>query len=282
MKKLFAILFALFIGVVVFADEATLFDCTAKADVLNTSYDWVANAKAVGVSGYYIPGQNLYNPIVDEKYGLAIRTDAAPDADSNYAISFITPAFNEPNSGAGYIRNAAAIKSMDITLTLNRGEDEVTIYWMQNGTEHHRKFIPTRDSGTTIESMIEFTCHLDFEEYVDDVRNRDIRQVPVAGTKLTNIYLTKIQVTTHKQNNWIYSPTSIVGIKKISVVYDKAITDEAYDRGQEADKTFGINPNADLENITRKQIENDIRMTDYNKSLMATDESKPADTTDAK
>lgn len=272
MKKIFSILFAMIFALgMVFADEAVLFDYTVKADVLETGYDWVSNAKAVGISGYYIPGKNLYNPIVNEKYGLAIRTDSAPDADSNYAIEFMTPAFNEPNAGAGYIRNAAAIKSMDITLTLNRGEDEVTIYWMQNGVENHRKFIPTRDAGTNIESMIEFTCHLDFTEYVGDVRNRDIRQVPVAGMKLTNIYLTRIQVTTHKQSNWVYCPTSILGVKKISMVYDKAITDEAYDKGIEADEIFGVNTAAELEAKTRRKIETDLRMTEYNKSLMATD-----------
>lgn len=270
MKRFLIGLFAMmFVTGMIFADDAVLFDYTVKADVLDTGYDWVSNAKAVGVSGMYVPGKNLCNPIVSDKYGLTIRTDEAPNGDSNYAIAFMTPAFNEPNTGAGYIKNAAAIKSMEITLVLNRGEDEVTVFWMQNGVEHSRKFIPTRDSSTTIESMIEFTCKIDFDEYISDVRNRDIRQVPVAGTKLTNIYLTKIQVTTHKQTNWVYYPTSILGIKKISVVYDKAVTDEAYNRGIEADEVFNVNVQADLEKKTRNEIETAVKMTDYNKSLMA-------------
>lgn len=219
MKKFLAILVALVVAVcTVWADEAILFDYTVKADVLETGYDWVENAKAVGISGRYEPGKNLMNPIVSEKYGLAIRTDDAPNADSNYAIEFITPVFNEANSGAGYIKNAAAVKSMDIVLTLNRGYDEVTIVWEQNGRLHERKF-KTSDATTTVQSMVEFTAHIDFSEYVDDVRNRSTAQVPVAGLRRTDIALKQIKVTTHKApGDWMYSPTSIVGIKKISMI----------------------------------------------------------------
>src|SRR5574344_1392080 len=116
MKKLFSLLIVAIMAIgMVFADEAVLFDSAAKADVLGTGYDWVANAKAVGISGRYVPGKNLENPILTEKYGLCIRTDVAPQyTASRYGIQFIEPSFNEPNSGAGYIKNAAAVKSMDI------------------------------------------------------------------------------------------------------------------------------------------------------------------------
>lgn len=275
MKKFLAILVALVVAVcTVWADEAILFDYTVKADVLETGYDWVENAKAVGISGRYEPGKNLMNPIVSEKYGLAIRTDDAPNADSNYAIEFITPVFNEANSGAGYIKNAAAVKSMDIVLTLNRGYDEVTIVWEQNGRLHERKF-KTSDATTTVQSMVEFTAHIDFSEYVDDVRNRSTAQVPVAGLRRTDIALKQIKVTTHKApGDWMYSPTSIVGIKKISMIYDKAVTDEAYQLGVEADNEFNINATQGLENNTKRKIEIDLRQTEYNKSLMATESTQ--------
>lgn len=283
MKKLFSLLIVAIMAIgMVFADEAVLFDSTAKADVLGTGYDWVAGARAIGVSGVYEPGRNLENPILTEKYGLCIRTDVAPQyTDSRYGIQFIEPSFNEPNSGTGYIKNAAAVKSMDITLTLNRGYDEIEIFWLQNGVEHKRKF-KASDATTTIESMIEFTAHIDFAEYVDDVRNRSTAQIPVAGLKMTDIRLTKIEVITHPApGNWMYSPTSIVGIKKISMIYDKAVTDEAYERGLEADEVFGINANAELENRTRRDIEIYLRQTDYNQSLMAT-EGTQSEPTDAK
>lgn len=283
MKKLFSLLIVATMAIgMVFADEAVLFDSAAKADVLGTGYDWVANAKAVGISGRYVPGKNLENPILTEKYGLCIGTDVAPQyTDSRYGIQFIEPSFNEPNSGTGYIKNAAAVKSMDITLTLNRVHDEVEIFWLQNGVEHKRKF-KASDATTTIESMIEFTAHIDFAEYVDDVRNRSTAQIPVAGLKMTDIRLTKIEVITHPApDNWMYSPTSIVGIKKISMIYDKAVTDEAYERGLEADEVFGINANAELENRTRRDIEIYLRQTDYNQSLMAT-EGTQSEPTDAK
>lgn len=272
MKKIFAILCAFFmVTSALCADEAVLFDYTAKADVLDTGYDWVSNAKAVGVSGIYEAGRNLYNPIVSEKYGLAIRTDNAPNADSRYAIVFVEASFNEPNSGAGYIKNAAAIKSADIELVLNRGYDEVEIFWEQNGVEHKKKF-KSSDSTTTIQSMIEFTAHVDFVEYVEDVRNRSTAQIPVAGLQKTDIKLTRIEVITHKApGDWLYSPTSIVGVKKISMIYDKAVTDDAYELGKEADTEFGVNPSAALENKTRRKIEIDLRQTEYNKSLMATE-----------
>ena len=283
MKRFIGILIAMLFAVgIVFADEAVLFDYTAKADVLSTGYDWVANAKTLGVSGYYEPGKNISNPKLTEKYGLAIRTDVAPNGDSNYAFGFIAPNFNEPNSGTGYIKNAAAVKSMDMTLTLNRGYDEVTVIWMQNGIEHRRK-VTAKDATSTIESMVEFNIHIDFKDYVEDVRNRSTQQVPVAGLNMTNIYLKEILVTTHRApGDWVYSPTSIVGIKKISMVYDKAVTEEAYDRGKEADDTFGIKPTQALEDKTRRQIESDLRMTEYNKSLMAEDSSQPTDTSNAK
>lgn len=283
MKKLFSLLIVAIMAIgMVFADEAVLFDSAAKADVLGTGYDWVAGARAIGVSGVYEPGRNLENPILTEKYGLCIRTDVAPQyTDSRYGIQFIELSFNEPNSGTGYIKNAAAVKSMDITLTLNRGYDEIEIFWLQNGVEHKRKF-KASDATTTIESMIEFTAHIDFAEYVDDVRNRSTAQVPVAGLKMTDIRLTKIEVITHPApGNWMYSPTSIVGIKKISMIYDKAVTDEAYERGLEADEVFGINANAELENRTRRDIEIYLRQTDYNQSLMAT-EGTQSEPTDAK
>lgn len=283
MKKLFSLSIVAIMAIgMVFADEAVLFDSAAKADVLGTGYDWVAGARAIGVSGVYEPGRNLENPILTEKYGLCIRTDVAPQyTDSRYGIQFIEPSFNEPNSGTGYIKNAAAVKSMDITLTLNRGYDEIEIFWLQNGVEHKRKF-KASDATTTIESMIEFTAHIDFAEYVDDVRNRSTAQIPVAGLKMTDIRLTKIEVITHPApGNWMYSPTSIVGIKKISMIYDKAVTDEAYERGLEADEVFGINANAELENRTRRDIEIYLRQTDYNQSLMAT-EGTQSESTDAK
>lgn len=277
MKKFISVLAALIFSVALLcADEAVLFDYSTKANVLDTGYDWIENSRAKGISGIYEPGRNLYNPVVSEKYGLCIRTDSAPQyADSRYAIEFVEPSFNEANSGAGYITNAAAIKSMDITMTLNRGYDEVEIFWLQNGKENKRKF-KVSDSTTAVESMVEFTAHIDFSEYIKDAKNRSTAQIPVAGLKMTDIRLTRIEVITHQApGDWLYSPTSIVGIKKISMIYDKAVTPEAYERGKEADDVFGIDANENLKNSTKRKIEIYLKQDAYNKSLMATEgESK--------
>ena len=273
MRKFISILAALAFSVMTLcADEAVLFDYSTKADVLETGYDWVGNSRAVGISGVYEPGRNLYNPVVSEKYGLCIRTDNAPQyQDSRYAISFVEPSFNEANNGAGYITNAAAVKSMDIAMTLNRGYDEVEIFWLQNGKVNKRKF-KASDATSTIESMVEFTAHIDFSEYIKDAKNRSTAQIPVAGLKMTDIRLLRIEVVTHQApGDWMYSPTSIVGIKKISMIYDKAVTPEAYERGKEADEVFGIDANETLKNTTKRQIEIYLRQDAYNKSLMATE-----------
>ena len=260
MRKFISGLLIAFLFVsVAFADSAVLFDSTVSVDVLGTGYDWVKNARAVGVSGRYVPGKNLTNPV-------------------NYAIEFVTPFFNKdengnPIEGAGLITNAAAIKNMEIVLTLNRGYDEVTVVWEQNGVEKHRKF-KVSDSDTAVESMIEFTAKIDFSEYVSDPRNRSTAQIPVAGLRMTDIRLKRIMVTTHQApGDWMYSPTSLVGVKKISVVYDKAVTPEAYSRGQEADEVFNIQSSKALEESTKKKLENYLRQDEYNKSLMASDES---------
>ena len=278
MKKFFSLLAITIMTIgMTFADEAVLFDYSTKADVLNTGYDWIENSRAKGISGIYEPGRNLFNPVLSEKYGLCIRTDFAPKySDSRYAIEFVEPSFNEANNGAGYITNAAAIKSMDITMTLNRGYDEVEIFWLQNGKVNKRKF-KAADATSTIESMVEFTAHIDFSEYVKDPKNRSTAQIPVAGLKMTDIRLLRIEVVTHQApGDWLYSPTSIVGIKKISMVYDKAVTPEAYERGAEADAIFGVNANKDLEDKTRRNIEVYLRQDAYNKSLMATERTEEA------
>ena len=279
MKKLITLfcVIKLIFSSFVFADEAVLFDYSTKANVLNTGYDWIENSRAKGISGFYEPGRNLFNPILSEKYGLCIRTDFAPKySDSRYAIEFVEPSFNEANNGAGYITNAAAIKSADITMTLNRGYDEVEIFWLQNGKINKRKF-KASDATSTVESMVEFTAHIDFTDYIKDPRNRSTAQIPVAGLKMTDIRLLRIEVITHQApSNWLYSPTSIVGIKKISMIYDKAVTPEAYERGAEADSLFGIDANKSLEDKTRRNIEIYLRQDAYNKSLMATERTEEA------
>lgn len=272
MKRISFIVGMLSLMGILTAQEHVLFDYTAKADVLDTGYDWVESAETVAYSGCYVPGQNISNPKVTEQYGLAVRTDNAPLGDSNFAIRFVAPNFNE-GDGTGIVKNAGAVKSMDITLTLNRGYDEVTVVWLQNGVEHSRKF-KASDVAEPIASMTEFTAHIDFAEYVSDVRNRSVKQYPVAGLNMTNIYLREIKVTTHSpSSDWYYSPTCIVGVKKISLVCDKAVTEDAYAQKEQADEVFGVDSDEALRNKTKAQLQAKLRQTAYNQSLMADDEA---------
>ena len=272
MKKFLLLCVTLFVTVSLFADEAVLFDFSKKQDVLDTGYDWVENAQTIGLSGCYVPGVNISNPIVSEKYGLSVRTDVVPQwQPSNFAIGFVNPMFNEPNTGAGFITNAAAIREMEIVMTLNRGYDEVTVVWEQNGTEHKKKF-KVSDATSNVESMVEFTAHVNFDDYVTDVRNRDTKQWPVAGLNKTSINLKRIQITTHApSNNWQYSPVAIVGVKTIKVIYDKAVTEEAFARSQEADEVFGVTSTKPMEVKVKRQLEAKIQNDAYMQSLMATE-----------
>lgn len=278
MKKFFGFVIAILSMTFLIGQEQVLFDYQAKADVLDTGYDWIENAQTIAYSGSYIPGKNISNPKVTDEYGLAVRTDSAPQfTTSNFAIRFITPQFND-GEGVGVIKNAGAVKSMDITMTLNRGYDEVSVVWLQNGIEHAKKFT-AKDVSEPIASMTEFTAHIDFDDYVDDVRNRSTKQIPIAGLTMTNIYLKEIKVTTHAASaDWYYSPTCIVGVKKIALVCDKAVTDDAYSQKEQADQVFEVDSDKALRDKTKASIESKARMTAYNQSLMATEESSNSQT----
>lgn len=280
MKRFLIILF-LFSNIFLFAQEKILFDYTAKVDVLDTGYDWVENAKTIAYSGIYIPGKNISNPVLSDEYGIAVRTDIAPRGDSNFAIRFITPIFNTVD-GTGIITNAGAVKSMDIVLTLNRGYDEVSVVWEQAGKEYTRKF-SAKNTTETVTSMYEFTAHIDFENYIEDVRNRNTKKIPIAGLDKTSILLKEIKVTTHApSNDWEYSPTCIVGIKKITVVCDKAIDDATFEKGKEADNIFNVKRNTELQEKLKADLTSDIQRNQYASSLMLQEKEEQASTSDAK
>lgn len=256
MKKIFSLIVTmLLVTMALTAENQVLFDYTASADVLETGYDWVQNAETVSYSGRYIPGKNLSNPVIDSNYGLSVRTDAAPaDITSTFAIRFVNPKFND-GTGVGVIKNAGAVKSMDVTLTLNRGYDDITIVWYQNGRECRYKVVE-KNATATVNSMMEFTAHIDFSDYISDVRNRDVKQFPAVGNNAIDIVLKEIIVTTHSPTAmWHYSPTCIVGIKRIEVDCDKAITDEAYEAGKQADEVFNVKADETLKNKIKTDIE---------------------------
>lgn len=270
MKKIFSFVAIFATMLALSAQSQVLFDYTAKEDVLETGYDWVENAETVAYSGNYIPGKNLSNPIIDDNYGLAVRAFNVPsDRATNFAIRFINPQFN---SSAGVIKNAGNIKSMDVTLILNRGYDEVSVVWVQNGVEHSQKLTEKNANGT-VQSMTEFTAHIDFESYISDVRNRNIKQIPVAGTNTTDIYLKEFRVTTNISSAaWSYSPVCIVGIKKVEIVADKSVTDEAYELGRQSDEIFNVKDDEAKKNKLKNEIEVKKLAIEREKNLMAAEQ----------
>lgn len=272
MKKLFTSLvlfgFCLFSS---FTEESVLFDYSAKQDVLETGYDWVSNVKAVSLSGHYTLGKNLNHPITSEKYGLCVYVHSVPNADSRYAIEFCNARFNTENIGAGIIKNVADIKSMEMVLTLNRGYDEVEVVWEHNGREYRRRF-NSKNASTVMNSMVEFIVKIDFDTYISDTRIKDIKQTSIVDPSNKDIVLKRVEVITHQSPpNWVYSPISIVGIKNIKVIYDKAFSDEVYIKQQEVQNTFGISPLNNLKKKLKQDIEVELKQRSYLESLKAKD-----------
>ncbi len=254
-----------------FTEESVLFDYSVKQDVLETGYDWVSNAKAVSLSGYYTLGKNLKYPITSEKYGLCVYVNSVPNADSRYAIEFCNARFNTENIGSGIIKNVADIKSMEMVLTLNRGYDEVEVVWEHSGREYRRRF-NSKNTSTVMNSMVEFIVKIDFDTYISDTRIKDIKQTSIVDPSNKDIVLKRIEVITHQSpHNWVYSPISIVGIKNIKITYDKAFSDEVYLKQQEVQNTFGISPLNNLKKKLKQDIEVELKQRSYLESLKAKD-----------
>ena len=274
MKKLFAILFAAVFGFSVFAEEAILFSSSAKADL--EGYDYVSNFEITSESGYFTK-RDLQIKEPNDKGIRFIATGVPKDVSTHYTILTAYPSFlNESGTGAGVIYNAAAIKSIKITATTNRPYDEIILLYSTspNGVIHEIKM---PQDFNAIRSMKEFTLVYDNPLYEADAKKREVSMAPVLGTDADGIYLRGFRIKTNAPSGYNrYSEYSVLYLKEVSVIYDKAFTDEQFEAMKTLKEEFGIDENKAATEKAKSMIAERNRVRETEKSLMATESTSDA------
>lgn len=276
MKKIFAFFAMLSWCIAVLtAQEQTLFSADVKADL--NGYDYVSNFEITSESGYFSKADlKILEP--NEK-GIRFYARGVPrDVSTHYTILTAYPSFlNESGSGAGNIYNAAAIKSIKVVATTNRPYDEIILLYSTspNGVIHEIKM---PQDFNTIKSMEEFTLMYNNPLYEEDVKKRDVQAAPVLGADADGIYLRGFRIKTNAPTGFnAYSEYSVFYLKSVTVVCDKAYTDEQIAAMNTLKEEFGIDENSALRAKAESDVAERNRVRDTEKSLMATEE-----TTDAK
>lgn len=279
MKKLFGFVLALMVGAFVFADEAVLFKSDASANL--DGYDYVSNFEITSESGYFTK-KNLQIHDPTEKGLRFLATNVPKDVSTHYSILTAYPSFlNESGTGAGVIYNAAAIKSIKVVATTNRPYDEIILLYSTspNGIIHEVKMPQNFDE---IRSMEEFTLVYNNPLYESDVKKREISVAPVLGADADGIYLRGFRIKTNAPSGFSrYSEYSVFYLKEVSVIYDKAFTDEQIEAMNALKEEFGIDENAEATLKAKANIRERNRVRENEHALMAT-EGKETKTDDAK
>lgn len=175
---------------------------------------------------------------------------------------------NTPNTGAGYIDNAAAIKSIKITATTNRPYDEIILMY-KTSLNGEIKYVKMPQDFNAIRSMEEFTLEFVNPLYESNVNKRAIKASPVVGADADGIYLVGFRIKTNAPTGRnAYSPYSIFYLKSVSVVYDKAFTDEQINANKEFKQLFGIDEYASLREKATLDVEEEIRLKAEESSKM--------------
>lgn len=272
MKKIFAFFAVLSCCIAaLIAQEQTLFDASAKADL--NGYDYVSNFEITSESGYFSKADlKILEP--NEK-GIRFYARGVPrDVSTHYTILTAYPSFlNESGSGAGNIYNAAAIKSIKVVATTNRPYDEIILLYSTspNGTIHEVKM---PQDFNTIKSMEEFTLTYNNPLYEEDVKKRDVQAAPVLGADADGIYLRGFRIKTNAPTGFnAYSEYSVFYLKSVTVVCDKAYTDEQIAAMNTLKEEFGIDETAALRAKAESDVAERNQVRDVEKSLMAAEET---------
>lgn len=266
MKKLFSLFAALMFIWSLSAEEAVLFSSSAKADL--DGYDYVSNFEITSESGYFTK-KNLQILEPNEKGVRFIATGVPKEISTHYTILTAYPSFlNESGSGAGVIYNAAAIKSIKVTATTNRPYDEIILLYSTspNGVIHEIKM---PQDFNAIRSMEEFTLVYENPLYESDVKKREVSMSPVLGADADGIYLRGFRIKTNAPSGYSrYSEYSVLYLKEVSVIYDKAFTDEQIEAMKILKEEFGIDENKAATDKAKSDIAERNRVRDVTKSLM--------------
>ena len=123
-------LFILFTASLLFAETTELLNSNSNASL--DSYSYITNFEIDSNSGYFVKGKNL--AINSTAEGIeAIAWNVPKNISSNYRLVPAYPSeLNEANTGSGYIKNAAAIKTIKIIATLNRPYDDIYLLYSTN------------------------------------------------------------------------------------------------------------------------------------------------------
>ncbi len=275
MKKLFALLAALILSTAVFAQEQTLFSAGAKAEL--DGYDYVSNFEITSDSGYFT-NKNLFILDPTEKGIRFMATNVPKDYSTSYKILTSYPSFlNESGTGAGVIYNAAAIKTIKVTATTNRPYDEIILLYSTSPTGIVKEVKMPQDFNT-IKSMQEFTLTFENPLYEGDVKKREVSAAPVLGADADGIYLRGFKIKTNAPSGYNrYSEYSVFYLKEVTVVCDKAFSDEQLEAMKALKEEFGIDENKAAADKARATIAERNRVRDNEKALMANEESESAD-----
>lgn len=272
MKKYLSLILVLITTITfnLFAQEQILFDATAKVDL--DGYDYVSNFEIVSESGYFTKDElKILQP--NEKGIRFMATDVPEGVSTHYTILTAYPSFlNESGIGVGVIYNAGAIKQIKITATTNRPYDEIILLYSTspNGVIHEIKM---PQDFNAIRSMEEFTLVYDNPLYQEDVSKRDVSAAPVLGADADGIYLRGFRIKTNAPSGYSsYSPYSVFYLKSVSIICDKAFTDEQLEAMKALKEEFGIDENKTIREKTKSDIAERNRVRDNEKALMATEE----------
>lgn len=276
LKKTISFFIALLaVCMVLYAQEQTLFDSGVKADL--DGYDYVSNFEITSESGYFSKAD--LKILAPNEKGIRFYACGVPkDVSTHYTILTAYPSFlNESGVGAGVIYNAAAIKQIKITATTNRPYDEIILLYSTSpsGVVHEIKM---PQDFNTIKSMKEFTLTYDNPLYEKDVKKRDVSAAPVLGADADGIYLRGFRIKTNAPTGFnTYSEHSVFYLKNVTVVCDKAYTDEQIEAMKTLKEEFRIDENAAARAKAKSDVAERNRVRDNEKSLMAIEDGDSAE-----
>ena len=260
-------------SVSIFAEETVLLksDVTASLE----DYDFASNFEITSDSGWFTKDKLvILQP--NEKGFRFMAKDVPQYSTSNYKIVPAYPVFlNDPDIGAGYISNAAAIKSIKVIFTTNRPYDNISLLY-STSVNGPTKEIKMPQDFNSIKSMVETKLYFENPLYEPDVKKREVKELPVLNNSEDGIYFRGIKVTTNPPTGLVgYSEYSVIYIREVSVIYDKMFTDEQLEQKANLREEFGIDEKSDIKKKALIKVEERNRVRENQESLKHKDE--PAD-----
>lgn len=274
MKRIITLLFLMLFSATIFAEETVLLKSDVSANLDN--YDFASNFEITSDSGWFTKDKLVI--LEPNERGFRFMAKNVPQySTSNYKIEPAYPVFlNDPDIGAGYINNAAAIKSIKVVFTTNRPYDNISVLY-STSVNGPTKEIKMPQDFNAVKSMVETELYFENPLYEPDIKKREVKELPVLNNSEDGIYFRGIKVTTNPPTGLAgYSEYSVVYIKEISVIYDKMFTDEQLEQKANLREEFGIDEKSDIKKKALIKIEERNRVRENQSNLMHKDETADA------